>query len=125
IDTLADPLATLDAVKAQIEQQRATTAAVLEVPVERVFPLSARDALAASIDRKRDALVESRLPELEAALSGQLLPQRRQVLDDVVQDSIATIEGRVRRAIGDRRRHIAEQMFELRGLRGKSGSKAQ
>jgi hypothetical protein len=125
IDTLADPLATAAAVRAQIEHQRVATASTLDIPVERVFPLSARSALAARIEKQRGALIESRLPELEAALGGQLLPQRRQVLEEVVHEGAATIESQVARAVGDRRRQVSEQMFELRGLRGKSGSKVQ
>jgi len=125
IDALADPLATPAEVKAQIQHQREATATTLEIPVERVFPVSARNALAARIDKQRSALLDSRLLELEAALGGQLLPQRRQVLEDVVRDGATAIEARTTRAIGDRRRQISEQMFELRGLRGKSGSKVQ
>ena len=50
IDALADPLATREAVDAQIEQQRQTTAETLGVASERVFALSAREALAARVE---------------------------------------------------------------------------
>jgi hypothetical protein len=52
-----------------------------------------------------------------------LLPQRRQVLEDVVLDGAQQIENHVARRLGDNRRQLAEQMLELRGLRGKSGAK--
>jgi hypothetical protein len=123
IDTLLDPLATAEQVDAQIESQRAETARILDVPREHVFPLSARQALAARIDGDDDALQASRLPALEAALGTQLLPRRRQVLEQVVLHDAQRIETQVGRRIADRRRHLAEQMLELRGLRGKSGAK--
>jgi hypothetical protein len=125
IDALADPLASEQEVERQIEKQRRQTAATLELPPERVFPLSARAALSARVDGHRGRLVASRLPALEQALSAQLLPQRRQVLEQMVHEGLAAIENHVARSVGDRRRQVAEQMLELRGVRGKSTSKLQ
>ncbi|MEY4563026.1 MAG: hypothetical protein RLZZ618_2303 [Pseudomonadota bacterium] len=125
IDALRDPLATVEQVNEQIELQRSNTARTLEVGIERVFPLSARQALAARIDGEPDQLIESRLPELEAALSAQLLPQRRDVLQQSVIEATTRMEAQVARRLGDRRRQLAEQLLELRGLRGKSGAKTR
>jgi len=123
IDALLDPLATAAAVQAQIAGVRRETARTLDIPPERVFPLSARQALAARVMGDHDALRDSHLPELESALGTQLLPQRRQVLEDVVLEGAQQIENQVARRLGDTRRQLAEQMLELRGLRGKSSSK--
>ncbi len=123
IDALVDPLATAAAVQAQIAGVRRETARTLDIPPERVFPLSARQALAARVMGDHDALRDSHLPELESALGTQLLPQRRQVLEDVVLEGAQQIETHVARRLGDTRRQLAEQMLELRGLRGKSSSK--
>ena len=123
IDALIDPLATAEQVDAQIAQQCRETARTLSIPQARVFPLSARQALAARVAGDADGLVQSRLPDLEAALGAQLLPQRRQVLEQVVLDGAKQIETQVTRKLGDARRQIAEQTLELRGLRGKSGAK--
>lgn len=125
IDTLRDPLLSEAQVAEQIERQRQATAATLEVPVERVFPLSARDALAARIDGNDTGLAASRLPALEAALGGQLLPQRREMLQTLVLDAVQGVEAQATKRLGDRRRQAAEQMLELRGLRGKSGGKVK
>ena len=123
IDALADPLASSEQVDAQIASQCVETARTLGIGVERVFPLSARQALAARVANDDRALIESRLPALEAALGSQLLPQRRQVLEQIVTDGAQQLENHVARRLGDQRRQLAEQMFELRGLRGKSGGK--
>jgi len=125
IDTLCDPLATAEQVQAQIETQRNNTARTLGVKPERVFPLSARQALAARVDGESGRLVESRVLELEAALGAQLLPQRRDVLQASVVDAVTRAEALVTRRLGDRRRQLAEQLLELRGLRGKSGAKTR
>jgi hypothetical protein len=123
IDALVDPFATAEQVDAQITSQCVETARTLGIGVERVFPLSARQALAARVANDDRALLESRLPALEAALGSQLLPQRRLVLELVVTAGAQQLENHVARRLGDQRRQLAEQMFELRGLRGKSGGK--
>ena len=125
IDTLCDPLATAEQVQAQIDMQRNNTARTLGIAPERVFPLSARQALAARVDGEPGSLVESRVLELEAALGAQLLPQRRDVLQASVIDAVMRAEAVVTRRLGDRRRQLAEQLLELRGLRGKSGAKTR
>ena len=125
IDSLVDPLASLEQVEAQIAQQQRETARTLHVDLKRVFPLSARQALAARVEGDEVGLNESRLPILEAALGAQLLPQRRQVLEQVVQEGAHQIENQVLRHIGDARRQLAEQTLELRGLRGKNNAKVR
>ena len=125
IDALVDPLATAEQVQAQIASQRHDTARMLGVDVDRVFPLSARQALAARVAGDESALAVSRLPALEAALGSQLLPQRRQVLEQVVLDGAQQIETHLGRRLGDQRRQLSEQMLELRGLRGKNSAKVR
>jgi len=125
IDALRDPLATVERVNEQIEQQRTGTARLLGMAPERVFPLSARQALTSRISGDPLGLLESRLPELEVALGAQLLPQRHEVLQKSVTEATERMESHVARRLGDRRRQMAEQLLELRGLRGKSGAKTR
>ncbi len=125
IDALADPLLSEDAVREQIEQQCRNTAVTLEVERERVYPLSARQALAGRIDGDAGALEASRLPALEDAMATQLLPRRREVIERLVADTAQGVEQQASRRLTDQRRQIAEQMLELRGLRGKNSGKVQ
>ncbi len=123
IDALVDPLATPEQIESQIEQQRRNTAETLGITPARVFALSAREALAARVENQPEALARSRLPPLERALMEQLLPRRQQLL---VQSAVAVVDqlrGSAGRRLADRRRQHAEQLMELRGLRGKSGAK--
>ena len=76
IDMLNDPLLSPEEIEAQIQRQRDQVALTLELSAERVFPLSARQALNARIEGNTSALDFSRLPALEAALATQLLPHR-------------------------------------------------
>jgi Dynamin family len=125
IDTLADPLLSAEQIAAQIEQQAKSTASTLDVARERVFPLSARQALAGRIDGDAKAFDVSGLRLLEDALASQLLPRRREVVQALVADTAQAVEQQASRRLGDQRRQLAEQMLELRGLRGKSGGKVK
>jgi len=123
IDTLADPLTPADEVDRQIEAQCAESARVLHVPRERVFPVSARDALAARVDGDAQLLERSRLPALEAALSSELMPRQQQVLSAAARETLEALRLGAGRQLSDRRRQNAEEMLELRGLKGKSQAK--
>ena len=125
VDALADPLLSEEAVREQIEQQCRNAATTLGIERNRVFPLSARQALAGRIDGDAAALEASRLPMLEDALVTQLLPRRREVIERLVADTAQAIEQHSSRRLVDQRRLVAEQMLELRGLRGKSSGKVQ
>jgi hypothetical protein len=63
--------------------------------------------------------------DLELALSEQLLPTRRQTLERSTVEGVRKLQDQLYRELSDRRRQSAEQMLELRGLRGKSGTKVQ
>jgi hypothetical protein len=123
IDTLIDPLASVAEVQAQIEQQRRQTAQILDVPLARVFAVSARDALIARVEGDDRALEVSRLLPLEQALADQLMPRRRQLLVQSVVGVIEQLRADACRRLSERRRLQSEQLLELRGLRGKSGAK--
>ncbi len=123
IDTLADPLLHDKAVQAQIEQQRQNVARTLGMPLERVFPVSARQALAARLDKRPAFLDTSRLLPLERAVAAQLMPRRQAMLLQSTERAFSQLRLSAMRRGADRRRQFAEQLLELRGLRGKSGLK--
>jgi len=124
-DILADPLSTPVAVAAQLDTQRRKIAQTLELPMSRIYPLSARDALAARVSGDAAALQRSGLPALEAALAQELLPRQRELLARATAGTLQSLRHAASRRLGERRRHNAEQMLELRGLRGKSNARVQ
>ncbi len=123
IDALVDPLAGPGVVQAQIEHQRLSTAQILDIPAARVFALSAREALAARLMADPASLLASRLPPLENALAAELLPRRQELLVNTAVAAVEQLRASSARRLSDRRRQLAEQLLELRGLRGKSGAK--
>lgn len=125
IDALADPLSLPGIVELQIEQQCEATSQTLQVPLSRVFPLSARDALTARLEADPQRLERSRLLALEAALSSELMPRQQELLAAAVRETLEGVRQSAARQVGDRRRQLAEEMLELRGLKGKSTAKVR
>ncbi|MES2939947.1 MAG: dynamin family protein [Pseudomonadota bacterium] len=122
IDTMWDSLSTPMQVQAQIERQRATTAEILGLAREQVIPVSAQKGLVAKVNDDAALLQASQLPVLERALSHNVMGQRRKILRAAVAGGIGELRTEAARAINMRRRDIAEQMVELKGLRGKNMS---
>jgi len=125
IDTMWDALSTPEQVQAQIDRQRATSAEILGLPESQVVPVSAQKGLLAKVTRDQSLLEASRLPMLEQALSQGVMGQRQKILRTAVAGGIGELRGEAGRAMHIRRRDLAEQMIELRGLRGKNASVIQ
>jgi hypothetical protein len=125
IDTLADPLSTPEQVQEVIVRQCDSVATTLEIPREHVFPISARLALASRLNGQAEGVAESRLEAFETALSEDLLPRRRANLADAAVTGAEQFQHQLIRRFGEMRRLYADQLHELRGLRGKSGGKVQ
>jgi len=122
IDTMWDSLSTPAQVQAQIDRQRATTAEILDLRQEQVIPVSAQKGLVAKVTNDAQLLDRSHLPVLEQALSHGVMGQRQRILRSAVAGGITELRAEAARVINIRRRDLAEQMVELKGLRGKNMS---
>jgi hypothetical protein len=122
IDTMWDALSTPAQVQVQIDRQRATSAEILGLPREQVIPVSAQKGLLAKVNGDSELLEASQLPVLERALSQGVMGQRQKILRSAVAAGIGDLRVEAGRALNIRRRDLAEQMLELKGLRGKNTS---
>jgi hypothetical protein len=122
IDTMWDSLSTPVQVQAQIERQRRISAEILGLPQEQVIPVSAQKGLVAKVNNDAALLQASQLPVLERALSHGVMDQRQKILRAAVAVGITELRSEAGRVIHVRRRDVAEQMMELKGLRGKNMS---
>jgi hypothetical protein len=122
IDTMWDALSTPAQVQVQIDRQRATSAEILGLPREQVIPVSAQKGLLAKVNGDAELLEASQLPVLERALSQGVMGQRQKILRSAVAAGIGDLRVEAGRALNIRRRDLAEQMLELKGLRGKNTS---
>jgi hypothetical protein len=122
IDTMWDALSSPAQVQAQIDRQRATTAQILGLDQHQVIPVSGQKGLVAKVTNNPELLQASRLPVLEEALAHGVLGQRQKILRASVGTNISELRAETTRVLGIRRRDLAEQMVELKGLRGKNTS---
>ena len=122
IDTLWDALSSPEQIEAQIDRQRATSAEILGLPMSQIIPVSAQKGLVAKVTRDNKLLRASRLPGLEQALAQGVMGQRQKILRSAVAGGMVELRAEASRIIHIRRRDLAEQMIELRGLRGKNVS---
>ena len=122
INTLWDALSSPQQVQAQIERQRTSSANILGLAVEQVIPVSAQKGLVAKVTRDDALLQASCLPNLELALAEGIMGKRQRILRAAVASGIAELRVEAGRSIHVRRRDLAEQMDELRGLKGKNAS---
>ena len=122
IDTLWDALSTGEQVQSQIDRQRATSAEILGLPLSQVIPVSAQKGLLAKVTGDDALLRASCLPHLEQALAEGVMGQRQKILRSAVAGGISDLRSEAGRSLNIRRRDLAEQMLELKGLRGKNAS---
>jgi predicted GTPase len=122
IDGLWDALKSPAEVDREIDEQVASVARMLELPRDRVFPVSAQKGLLARISGDEALLARSRLLGLEHALAREMVPQRRAIVAEQVRRDFDEAHALVRGVLGARQRSLVEQAFELGGLRGKNRS---
>ena len=89
-------------------------------PRSRSFRFRRRKAWSPRSTNDAKLLQASQLPVLERALSLGVMGQRQKILRSAVAAGIGELRVEAGRAITIRRRDLAEQMLELKGLRGKN-----
>jgi hypothetical protein len=120
IDGLWDDLKRPADVDAEIERQVRASAAMLDVPPGQVYAVSAQKGLLAKVNGDDALLARSRLPVLEEALSGRLIPAKRHIVGTAAKAEIRMLADGVRALLEARKTGIAEQLAELTALRGKN-----
>ena len=120
IDSLWDELKPEAAIDAEIDRQIATTASLLGLATSQVFAVSAQKGLLAKVNGDDALLGKSRLPALEEALSRKLIPAKHNIVGAATQAQIRALVAEVGSLLDARRASVAEQLAELRALRGKN-----
>ncbi|MDR3427663.1 MULTISPECIES: dynamin family protein [Silvimonas] len=120
IDGLWDELKTQAQIDAEIARQVTGTATLLGVNANHVFPVSAQKALVGKVQHDEALLDRSQLMALEAALSGELLPAKQDIVRDSTITEVDDIVLATRSLLSTRRTSLLEQLDELGRLRGKN-----
>jgi predicted GTPase len=120
IDGLWDELRSEAEIHAEIAKQAASSAALLDLPASQVYPVSAQKALVAKVKDDAALLAKSRLPELEAALSQELIPCKQALVSESTQAAVEDVVVKTTELLETRLATLQDQVDELQGLRGKN-----
>ncbi len=120
IDGLWDELKSEEEINGEIDQQVANCAWTLNLPTSQIFPVSAQKALLAKINDDSALLSRSRLPDLEAAISDELIPAKQEIVQENTRAEFIDIYSRTRELLESRLTGLREQLAELTELRGKN-----
>lgn len=120
IDGLWDGIRSEAEINAEIERQVETCEVILDLDAGHIFPVSAQKGLVAKINGDAELLARSRLPQLEQALTAELIPAKQDIVCDNTETEASDLVSRTRSLLDTRRRGIAEQLQELTDLRGKN-----
>jgi predicted GTPase len=120
IDGQWDELKTSEEIDDEIRRQVESSADILNLPTTQVFPVSAQKGLVAKITGDQALLERSRLPLLEAALSGELIPAKRDIVCENTESEFGDVSRRTRGLLESRLAGLREQLTELTELRGKN-----
>jgi len=120
MDSLWDGLRTEAQIDAEIAHQISTCAATLDLPENRVFPVSAQKGLLARIQHDGALLARSRLLQLEQALVEDLLPAKQEIVAAAVEQDAGNLLARTAEMLSARKRAIDDQLAEFSDLRGKN-----
>jgi len=120
IDGLWDELKDEVQIEKELTKQVNTSAELLGLDAKQIFPISAQKALLAKVSSDDALLTKSRLPELEKALSEELIPSKKEIVRDNTQNEIEDLINNSHLILDARLQGLAEQLGELKGLRGKN-----
>ena len=120
IDSMWDELRTPAEVEKQIAGQVANVAHTLGLAQQQVFPVSAQKGLVGKINHDARLLAKSRLPELEMALSSELIPAKQDIIRAQLEIDINELTASRHALLSSRTRNVVEQLIELKSLRGKN-----
>ncbi len=120
IDSMWDELKSLEEVDAEIQKQVDSCAHILGLEQRQMFPVSAQKGLLAKVQKDDALLTKSRLPDLERALSMELIPHKQLIVRDIVEQEIGDLLAETEATFETRRTSLSKQAGELTSLRGKN-----
>jgi hypothetical protein len=120
IDGLWDELKDEAEIARNIGKQLATSADMLDLKAEQIFPVSAQKGLLAKVNGDEVLLARSGLPVLEKALSDELIPSKKEIVRDNTESEIEDLISNSALVLDARLKGLVEQLDELKGLRGKN-----
>lgn len=120
IDGLWDELKDEDEIQRELQKQVSTSAELLGLDSNHIYPVSAQKGLLAKVNHDEVLLEKSRILALEKALSDELIPAKKEIVRDNTKNEIEDLISNSHMILDARFSGVNDQLLELRGLRGKN-----
>jgi len=120
IDLMWDELKTAPEIESGMQRMMEATSKQLGLPIEKVFALSAKEALVGRIKGDRQQVERSGVERLENYLASEIIPIKRQLLAKAVTSEIGTMMTTSQKSLMGKHEQIHSQRQELGELQGKS-----
>jgi hypothetical protein len=120
IDTLWDELSQEESVGKTIQGQCASSAKILGIDKENIFPVSAKMGLQAKIQGDDALLQKSELDALDQYLSNTILNSRQQIVQETITADVSDMLQNSYSLVATKLQTIKKQLNELQQLSGKS-----
>ncbi len=120
VDTLWDDLLQESQVEEAVSKQCASTAKILGIDEENIFPVSAKMGLQAKIREDRTLLEKSQFGKLEQYLSNNILSSRQRIVQETITADVSGMLENSYGLVATKLQTTKKQLNELRQLSGKS-----
>jgi hypothetical protein len=120
IDALWDGIRTEQEINTEIDRQVWQTAKTLDLDPELIFPVSAQKGLVGKLKNDDELLERSRILDLEHAIADRLIPDKRQIVVDKVQNSLTTIIDTAGNILNSRLKDADAHISELKQISTKN-----
>jgi hypothetical protein len=120
IDLMWDELKTPPEITAGLQRMMESTSAQLGLPPEKVFALSAKEALVGRIKEDGEQVERSGIERLEAYLASEIIPIKRELLAKAVTAEIGSMMIASHKSLLGQHEQINRQLIDIMGLHGKS-----
>jgi Dynamin family len=120
IDLMWDELKTEPEIVSGMQRMMETTATQLGMPMEKVFAISAKEALVGRIKGDKAQVERSGIERLESYLASEIIPIKRQLLAKAVTNEIGSMMASSHKSVVGKYEAIQAQLAEMADLQGKS-----
>ncbi len=120
IDLMWDELKTEPEIVAGMQRMMETTSQQLGLPMEKIFAISAKEALVGRIKGDQAQVDHSGIARLERYLASEIIPIKRQLLAKAVTNEIGTMMLASHKSVVGKYENLQTQLQELSGLHGRS-----
>lgn len=120
IDLMSDALKSESEIRSGIQRMTESTSAQLGVPTEKVFAISAREALVGRIKEDQSQVEHSGIERLENYLASEIIPIKQQLLAKAVTSEIGGMMTSSHKSLIGKQQQLQAQIKELSALQGQS-----